>query len=108
AALTVDSLSLDPPLVGMPTALGVDESGPLSHAGPLGFWLLAGPAKLMGPPGEGLIVGALMVALLSIAAVAVMVRRRRDVRLEVLTLVLVTATVAALGGSVLTDPFNPY
>ena len=108
AALTVDSLSRDPPLVGMPTSLGFEDGASLSHAGPLGFWLLAIPTQLLGEPGHGLIVGALAVALLSIASVAALMRRHGDVHLEALALVLVAAMVAGIGGGILADPFNPY
>jgi hypothetical protein len=108
AALTVDSIGLDPPLVGMPTSLGVEGGAPLSHPGPLGFWLLSIPTKLMGEPGHGLIVGTVAVAVLAIASLAALLRRRGDVRLEALALVLVAAMVASIGGAILADPFNPY
>lgn len=57
AAMAIDSISLDPPLVGAPTSAGLEGGDTLSHAGPLGLWLLAVPAKVLGEPGYGLLVG---------------------------------------------------
>jgi hypothetical protein len=108
ASATVDSLSLDPPLVGMPSSLSLDVDSRLSHPGPLGFWLLAVPTKVFGEPGDGLVVGALLLSLASVAALAVLVRRRRDVVLEGVFLVLVGAMITAIGGPTFVSPFNPY
>ena len=76
AAMTVDSLSTDPPLLGMPTSLGIQDGVPLSHPGPLGFWLLALPTRLWGEPGDGLVVGALLLTMASLATIAFLLRRR--------------------------------
>jgi hypothetical protein len=107
AARTVDSISLDPPLVGAPTTLGA--GGPsLHHPGPLGFWLLSIPTRLLGEPGHGLVLGSAAVSILSIVGIAVLMRRRRDPLLESIVLVLVAAMVWSIGGAQLCDPFNPY
>jgi hypothetical protein len=108
AAMTVDSVSLDPPLVGMPTSLGLQDGAPLSHPGPLGFWLLAIPTKVLGEPGHGLVVGSTLVALLCLAGIALLLRRRGDIVLEALGLVLVAAMVVAMGGGMFASPFNPH
>jgi hypothetical protein len=107
AAMTVDSVSLDPPLVGMPTSLGLEDGAPLSHPGPLGFWLLAIPTKVMGEPGYGLVVGSALLSVASLAGIALLLRRRAIV-IEALALGLVAAMVFALGGATFANPFNPY
>lgn len=108
AAMTVDSISLHPPLVGMPTSLGLQDGVPLSHPGPLGFWLLAVPTKALGAPGHGLVVGATLVALLCLAGSALLLRRRGDRVSEALALALTAAMVISLGGGVFASPFNPH
>jgi hypothetical protein len=108
AAMTVDSLSVDPPLVGMPTSLGLEGGAPLSHPGPLAFWLLAVPTRMLGEPGHGLVVGATLVSLVSVAGVALLLRRRGDIVLEALGLGLVAAMVIALGGQTFASPLNPH
>jgi hypothetical protein len=108
AALVVDSMSLDPPLVGMPTSLGLEGGAPLSHPGPLGLWILAIPTKVLGEPGHGLVVGSAALAVLSLAAIAVLLRRWRDTVLEALGLGFVAAMVISVGGGTFANPFNPY
>ena len=107
AAMTVDSVSVDPPLVGMPTSLGLEDGAPLSHPGPLGFWLVAIPTKVLGEPGHGLVVGSTLVSLVSVAGIA-RILRQRCVVLEALGLGLVGAMVLAIGGTTFASPFNPY
>jgi hypothetical protein len=108
AAMTVDSISADPPLVGMPTSIGLEDGVPLSHPGPLGFWLLAVPTKVLGEPGDGLVVASALVSLVSVAGIALLLRRRRDVFLEALGLGLVAAMVLTLGGQTFVSPLNPH
>jgi hypothetical protein len=108
AAMTVDSLSLDPPLVGVPTSLGLEDGVPLSHAGPLGLWSLSLPTVALGEPGEGLVIGSVLLSLVWLGVVAALLRRRRDVGLEALGLGLFGAMVISLGGGILASPFNPH
>lgn len=108
AAMTLDSLTADPPLVGMPTSLGLESGIPMSHPGPLGFWLLAPTARLLGEPGHGLLVGTVLLSVASIAAIAVLLRRRHDEVLEGVALLLVAAMVAALSGGLLSSPLNTH
>ena len=108
AAMVVDSVSLDPPLVGMPTSLGIEGGAPLSHPGPLGLWILAIPTKVLGEPGHGLVVGSAALAVLSLAAIAVLLRRWRDAVLEAVGLGVVAAMVISVGGGTFANPFNPY
>lgn len=105
-ALSIDSLSTDLPLVGMPTSLS--SGGALvHHPGPIGFWLLAGPTKLLGAPGYGVRYGAALIAAASIACLGGLARRWRAPLLEATVLLLVGALVATVGGTNLSDPFNP-
>jgi hypothetical protein len=108
AAMTVDSVSLDPPLVGMPTSLGLEAGAPLSHPGPLGFWLLALPTTVLGEPGDGLVFGSALVSLASLAGIALLLRRRGDIVLEALGLGLVAGMVFAIGARTFTSPLNPH
>jgi hypothetical protein len=108
AAMAVDSVSFDPPLVGMPTSLGLEDGAPLSHPGPLGLWALAIPTKVLGEPGHGLVAGSAALALLTLAGIAVLLRRRRDTVLEALGLGAVAAMVISFGGATFANPFNPY
>ena len=108
SAMVVDSASVNPPLIGPPTSAGVGDGATLHHAGPLGLWLMAAPTVALGDPGEGLILGALLLSLTSLGGIAVLLRRRGDVLLDAVGLAVVGSLVASLGAQKLVDPYNPY
>jgi len=108
ASLVMDSVSLDPPLVGAPTSLGAVGGQSLHHLGPLGLWVLALPTWLFGAPGHGLVIATASVSVVSIAGVGALARRLRDRRLEAVLLVAVAAMVATIGGARFCDPLNPH
>ena len=108
AAKTVDVFSDAVPLVGGWTSLGQSADEPLHHAGPLGLWLLAVPTRVFGPPGGGMVVGAALLALVSLVAIALLARRTMPLRMEVALLALTLGAVARLGGERLTDPNAPH
>jgi hypothetical protein len=108
AAYAIDSLSTDPPLVGMPTSLGLERQEPVHHLGPPGFWALAVPAHLFGAPGDGLLLGAALVSGVVTVSIGLLVHRRRQRMVEALLLAATAAMVVSLGGDRLSDPFNPY
>jgi hypothetical protein len=107
AAFTADVPGPHLPLVGMPASLPSVDGELLFHPGPLGFWVLALPTRLLGAPGEGMVVGAAAVSVLSVLAVGLLVRRWPSRLLEALLLLATAAMVASIGGNVLADPFNP-
>jgi hypothetical protein len=107
AAYTSDTFSTDPPLVGMPTSLPLTDGETVYHLGPLGFWTLALPTRLLGAPGHGLVIGSATVSVLSIIGTAVLVRRWPPLAQAIL-LLLIAAMVARLGSNLLADPFNPH
>ena len=88
------------PLVGAFSRAGFD------HPGPLEFWVLAAPYRLVGP--NGLLIGSLGVAYLAaVSATAMSLRRSRadGVATAAATLLLVLSTAADDG---LVNPWNPW
>ena len=78
-----------------------------NHPGPLMFYVFAGPLRLLGGDGHGLLLGALVVNVLAIgAAVWMALRVGRDVFAWV-TIVLALLVVGLDPGELL-DPWNPF
>ena len=95
------------PLIGLPGRIGKFPAQG-SHPGPLSFYLLWPVYKLLGSTSYALLVST---AVINVGAAWVALwaagrRGGRRLRLGVAALVLVT--VAWLGASVLTQPWNPY
>lgn len=90
------------PLVGVYSRYG------WNHPGPLLFYVLALPYRVLGARANGILAGALVVNGAAIACIGVVLwRRGRIVGLTVgLAVVLVLAR--ALGAGFLVDPWNPY
>ena len=107
AARSLETLSWDPPLTGMPTSLSLYSDGALFHPGPLPFWIFATPTRLLGEPGYGLIVGAVACNVAAIAATFVLFRRPRVPELVLGGAVLVALLEVTAGAVLLRDPFNP-
>jgi hypothetical protein len=107
AARSLETLSWDPPLTGMPTSLSLHSDDALFHPGPLPFWIFAAPTRVLGEPGYGLIVGASAVNVAAIAASFVLFRRSRVLALVLGGAVLVALLEVAAGATMLRDPFNP-
>ncbi|HZJ26951.1 MAG TPA: hypothetical protein VFF40_08085 [Acidimicrobiia bacterium] len=77
------------------------------HPGPLVFYLLAVPYRLLGSSSAGLMVGALGIN--ATAAVgAVLVARRRGISVGLATAVALALLMRALGPDFLRDPWNPH
>ena len=79
-----------------------------NHPGPLLFYVLALPYRVLGARGYGILAGALVVNGAALACVGVVLwRRGRTVGL-MLGLALVLVLARALGAGFLVDPWNPY
>ena len=107
AARSLETLSWDPPLTGMPTSVSLYSTHALFHPGPLPFWIFAVPTRVLGEPGYGLIVGAVAVNVAAIAASFLLFRRSRVPTLVLGGAVLVALLEATVGAELLRDPFNP-
>lgn len=97
---------IDPPLIGMPSSVSAHTGVATRHPGPLLFWVLAGPTRLFGAPGYGLIVGAVLVNVVTLAAILWMVRRFRSRALVIWVAVFLALLAHGLGAQTLRDPMN--
>jgi hypothetical protein len=78
------------------------------HPGPLLFYLLAVPYRLLGSSSVALSVGALLINGASVVGMAVIARRRGGVIAALLTLVCSSLLLRALGPEFLRVPWNVY
>ena len=77
------------------------------HPGPLVYYLLAVPYRLLGSSSAGLMIGALSIN--AAAAVgAVLVARRRGISVGIAATVALALLMRSLGPEVLRDPWNPH
>lgn len=90
------------PLVGAYSRYG------WNHPGPLLFYVLALPYRLLGAQGHGILAGALIVNAAAIACVGVVAWRRGRLAGLTLALTVVLVLARALGAGFLVDPWNPY
>jgi hypothetical protein len=105
---TQDVFSRHVPLLGMPSTLGVYAQGhPASHPGPLEFFALAGPYAIFGRSPLGLLIGAALVNIASIAVIAWAAQRIGGTRLVTVAMLAVTVLVWAVGNSV-REVWNPH
>jgi hypothetical protein len=107
AAASSETLSRDPMLVGQPTSLGLVAGDTLAHPGPLPYWALGVPVALLGPPGQGVMVGAVIVNVASLVALAVLLGRLRQPLILLAGAVGVALLVGEMQHWFLRDPFNP-
>lgn len=99
--LHVDDVGLHTPLVGSYGRFG------WQHPGPLLFYVLALPYRLLGRDFSGLQVGALLVNLGAVAGIGALAVRRGGVVLLAWAMALVGVLVHALGPGRLADPWEP-
>jgi hypothetical protein len=78
------------------------------HPGPLFFYLLAVPYRLLGSASINLPLGALLVNGASVVAMALLARRRGGLPLLLCTLVACALLMNGLGPEFLSMPWNPY
>lgn len=79
-----------------------------NHPGPLLFYLLAVPLRLAGGDPRGLLVGAALINVASLVGVGWLLARRRDPLVTLVVGASLAVLLAAMGASLLTDPWNPY
>jgi len=79
-----------------------------NHPGPLLFYVLAVPYRILGAQGHGILAGALAVNAGAVACVGVVLWRRGRLAGLTLGLVVVLLLGRALGAGFLVDPWNPY
>ncbi len=79
-----------------------------NHPGPLLFYVLAVPYRLLGAQGHGILAGALAVNATALGCVGVVLWRRGRAAGLTLGLVIVLLLVRELGAGFLVDPWNPY
>jgi len=91
-----------------PVLVGLVSRDGWSHPGPVLFYLLATPYRLMGSSSIALSVGAIAINAAAIAGMAVVARRRGGLSLMLLTLLGIGLLVRALGSEFMLDPWNPY
>jgi hypothetical protein len=101
-----DVLSTDPPLTGLPSTSDLYGTGIRTrHLGPIEFYLLALPVRLVGPP-LGLLLGAGAITAAALLVTAWVVLRRAGPGMALGVSVLLACTVWSTGTAVLTDPIS--
>lgn len=94
------------PLLGMPSTIGGRGSS-AHHWGPLLFWILAVPQKLMSEHPVGLLVGVVVIGAGALVAIAVFTARQTGRAGALLMMVLVSLVALSLGRDVLSSIWNP-
>ena len=106
ALRSYDVLTTHPPLLGQgPSTVSVADVGPVYSLGPLLYWLLALPARFIGPVGFPLTIGVINVA--AVMSVVALARRRGGSLLMFATAFAVVVMCRSLPTEVLSTPFNP-
>ncbi|MGH8986946.1 MAG: hypothetical protein ACRDY6_24205 [Acidimicrobiia bacterium] len=93
--------SADTPLVGSYQRFGWNQPGPLL------FYVLALPYRLLGSDFAALQAGALLLGALAVTGIVVVAYRRGGVVLALWSLALVTVLVHAIGATRISDPWEP-
>lgn len=95
------------PLIGLPGRIG---GGGIqgSHPGPLSFWLLAPPYRLLGATSWGLHVGMALLDLSAMGISLVLAHRRGGRALAAAAAAVLAALVVGYGLGPLLEPWNPY
>jgi len=101
-----DVLGLDPPLTGLPSTSDLyGERIATNHPGPIEFYLLALPVRVLGPS-VGMLVGAGALNLGAVLVTLWVVLRRAGPAVALWAAVLLAATIWSTGNAVLTDPIS--
>jgi hypothetical protein len=88
-----------------PVVMGLYSRNGWSHPGPLIFYSLAVPYRLLGSGTAGLLVGALAINAISIGGMAAIAKRLGGTAAALLTLIGISVLARALGTDVLRDPW---
>ena len=96
-----------PPLVGLPGRIGeLARQG--SHPGPMSFYALWPTYRLLGQSAGALTAAGVVVHLAAIGVALWLAARRGGVPMALGVALLLSVLVAAYGGSLLTEPWNPH
>ncbi len=98
----------NPPLTGLGGRIGVFGPDQGSHPGPLSFWTLSVPYRLLGASGWALQAATALLHLVAMGLTLWLARRRGGLALLVGTAVVLVVLAHAYGGYALTLPWNPY
>jgi hypothetical protein len=79
-----------------------------SHPGPALFFALAPVLRLFGDRDTGTLAGAVVLNALALGCIFTVLWKRRDTAALVITTLVATVLVLAVGGEGLFDPWNPY
>jgi hypothetical protein len=97
-----DVWGIDSPLTGSYGRFG------WNHPGPLLFYVLSVPYRLLGAEFGGLQVGALLLGITSVVGIVWVAARRGGAVLALWALLVVSVLVHGLGPRVLSDPWEPH
>ncbi|CAN5449476.1 hypothetical protein BH18ACT1_BH18ACT1_13210 [soil metagenome] len=89
-----------------PVLMGLYSREGWNHPGPMLFYVLAVPYRLLGELSASLHVGALLVNGVAVAGMALVARRRGGTPLFLLTLVGSAVVISSFGPELLRDPWN--
>ncbi len=95
------------PLVGLPGRIGSLDA-PGSHPGPLSFYALALPYRVLGSTAWALQVATVVIHAVGVGATLWLADRRGGRILVAGVATLLALLMAAYGGGALTEPWNPY
>ena len=96
------------PLIGLPGRIGPSLAEQGSHPGPLSFYLLAPPYRLLGSSAWAMQAATVLLDLVALGLALVLAARRGGIRLAVAVAALAALLVSGYGVSALTEPWNPY
>ncbi len=95
------------PLIGLPGRIGrFPEQG--SHPGPLSFYLVAIPYRLLGSSAWAMLVGAIVVNVVAVGTAVALAFRRGGLPLVGAVSVWLLVAMRGYGIGVLSQPWNPY
>jgi hypothetical protein len=95
------------PLIGLPGRIGqFPDQG--SHPGPLSFWLLTAPYRILGSSAWALQAAAVAVNLAAVAAAIWVGVRRAGVAGAVVVAAVIAVVIRGYGIGLFTQPWNPY
>jgi hypothetical protein len=95
------------PLIGLPGRIGrFPEQG--SHPGPLSFYLVAVPYRLLGSSAWAMLVGAIAVNVVAVGTSVALAFRRGGLWLAGAVSVWLLVAMRGYGIGVLSQPWNPY
>lgn len=105
-----DVLTHKSPLLGMPSTVGTvgDEGDQTYQPGPMVFWALAVPARLLSGTPTSLAVGVALVNAVAVVLALLAARRNGGTGAFVVAALLSAALLWSLGGAFSTSPWNPH